>query len=157
MASSRVLISLVSAAAFAVAAAPAAACGGFPSTLSPGLGTSSTTNRSLNAGDIVTVTYSSPGAPAFRVFKSNPAPTEDIVPLTTGPVNGVATYTAPVTAANYTFSASRNGGDGQFASVTLTCAAPVPVPTMTEWSMILFGTVLAGSAVLFFERRRFMA
>ncbi len=29
-----------------------------------------------------------------------------------------------------------------------------PVPTMTEWAMILFGTVLAGSAALYIQRRR---
>jgi len=33
---------------------------------------------------------------------------------------------------------------------------PTPVPTMTEWAMILFGTILAGGAALMIQRRRFM-
>lgn len=32
-------------------------------------------------------------------------------------------------------------------------SAPAPVPTMTEWAMILFGAVLAGGAALFIQRR----
>lgn len=32
--------------------------------------------------------------------------------------------------------------------------APAPVPTMTEWAMILFGTILAGGAALYLQRRR---
>lgn len=34
---------------------------------------------------------------------------------------------------------------------------PVPVPTLSEWAMILFGTILAGSAALYVQRRRFTA
>lgn len=34
-------------------------------------------------------------------------------------------------------------------------AAPAPVPTMTEWAMLLFGTVLAGGAALYIQRRHF--
>lgn len=33
-------------------------------------------------------------------------------------------------------------------------SAPTPVPTMTEWAMILFGLILAGSAALYIQRRR---
>lgn len=32
--------------------------------------------------------------------------------------------------------------------------APVAVPTMTEWAMILFGTILAGGTALYLQRRR---
>lgn len=32
--------------------------------------------------------------------------------------------------------------------------APVSVPTMTEWAMIMFGTILAGGAALYIQRRR---
>lgn len=32
--------------------------------------------------------------------------------------------------------------------------APEPVPTLSEWAMILFGTILAGGAALCIERRR---
>lgn len=42
------------------------------------------------------------------------------------------------------------------ATDTLTVAgvAPTPVPTLTEWAMILLGVLLAGGAVLQLERRR---
>lgn len=33
-------------------------------------------------------------------------------------------------------------------------AAPAPVPTMTEWAMILFGSILAGGAALYIRRRQ---
>lgn len=33
-------------------------------------------------------------------------------------------------------------------------APPASVPTMTEWAMILFGTILAGGAALHIQRRR---
>lgn len=36
-------------------------------------------------------------------------------------------------------------------------AAPTPVPTMSEWAMILLGATLAGGAVLFLQRRRMAA
>lgn len=32
--------------------------------------------------------------------------------------------------------------------------SPAPVPTMSEWAMILFGMVLAGAAALYLQRRR---
>jgi len=32
--------------------------------------------------------------------------------------------------------------------------APTPVPTLTEWAMIMLGALLAGGAVLQLERRR---
>lgn len=31
---------------------------------------------------------------------------------------------------------------------------PTPVPTLSEWAMILFGTILAGGAALYIQRRR---
>lgn len=36
----------------------------------------------------------------------------------------------------------------------LSRAAPAPVPTMTEWAMIIFGTMLAGGAAFYIQRRR---
>ncbi|MEE2850367.1 MAG: hypothetical protein VX561_10920 [Pseudomonadota bacterium] len=35
----------------------------------------------------------------------------------------------------------------------LSRAAPTPVPTMTEWAMVLFGMILVGSAALYIQRR----
>ena len=51
-----------------------------------------------------------------------------------------------------------NPGAGVGQTYTLTAnPAPVPVsvPTMSEWAMILFGTILAGSAALYINRRRY--
>ncbi|MFE9082819.1 IPTL-CTERM sorting domain-containing protein [Brevundimonas sp. NPDC003935] len=39
-------------------------------------------------------------------------------------------------------------------TVTQVAAPPAAVPTMTEWAMILFGTILAGGAALYIQRRR---
>ena len=36
-------------------------------------------------------------------------------------------------------------------------AAPVSVPTLSEWAMVLFGTVLVGGAVLLIQRRKMVA
>lgn len=35
-----------------------------------------------------------------------------------------------------------------------TLVSPAPVPTLSEWAMILFGTLLAGSAALYIQRRQ---
>lgn len=40
------------------------------------------------------------------------------------------------------------------AQPTLTVTAPTPVPTLSEWAMILLGTILAGGAALFIQRRQ---
>lgn len=39
----------------------------------------------------------------------------------------------------------------------VTYGAPAPVPTLSEWAMILLGVLLAGSAALYLHRRRFVA
>lgn len=143
------------AALLAATAAPASACGGFPFSQGPGLGTSVTPNKLLNIGEVVTATYTNPGPDTLRIFKSAPAPIVDLLPTTAGPIAGSVTYTATATG-SYTFSATRLGGDGQFASITYTCAAapgPLPVPTLSEWSMILLGLLLAGGAALYIQRR----
>ncbi|WP_428152219.1 IPTL-CTERM sorting domain-containing protein [Brevundimonas sp.] len=38
-----------------------------------------------------------------------------------------------------------------------TVVGPAPVPTLSEWAMILFGTILAGGAALVIQRRRMTA
>lgn len=52
-------------------------------------------------------------------------------------------------------------GDFYVGSLTglyrLDYSAPAPVPTMSEWAMILFGTILAGGAALYIQRRRLTA
>lgn len=44
--------------------------------------------------------------------------------------------------------------DGPAAVVAGPAVGPATVPTMSEWAMILFGTMLAGGAALFIQRRR---
>lgn len=44
--------------------------------------------------------------------------------------------------------------DGPAAVVAGPAVGPTTVPTMSEWAMILFGTMLAGGAALFIQRRR---
>lgn len=45
-------------------------------------------------------------------------------------------------------------GDTLNSVETDACAVPVVVPTLSEWAMILFGTLLAGLAAVFINRRR---
>lgn len=47
-------------------------------------------------------------------------------------------------------------GDARF-SVTYQDVVATPVPTMSEWAMILFGAVLAGCAALYVQQRRLTA
>lgn len=42
-------------------------------------------------------------------------------------------------------------------AITLAGPAPAAVPTLSEWAMILFGTILAGGAALYIQRRKFTA
>ena len=46
---------------------------------------------------------------------------------------------------------------GQFIARAAQPQAPAPVPTLSEWAMILFGTILAGGAALYIQRRRLTA
>ena len=118
-----------------LAATPAAACSpSFPLNFGVGLGQSTYTNVPLDAGDVVTATLNSnPNGRQVRVFKSAPLPEVDMIPLTTAST-GSGTYTAPSTGL-YDLSALRLGPfDGNFASVTMTCAPGTPAPTVTSVS-----------------------
>lgn len=48
------------------------------------------------------------------------------------------------------------GGVGQTYTLTVS-TPPAPVPTLSEWAMILMGLTLAGGAVVLIQRRRFAA
>jgi hypothetical protein len=43
------------------------------------------------------------------------------------------------------------------AANNVAVAGPAPVPTLSEWAMILFGAILAGGAALYIQRRRLIA
>lgn len=70
----------------------------------------------------------------------------------------------PANAGVFGLSASTvtyTGGDNASPKVltagvrpTLTVTAPTPVPTLSEWAMILLGTILAGGAALYIQRRQ---
>lgn len=44
--------------------------------------------------------------------------------------------------------------DSRFIATFATVPPPAPVPTMSEWAMIILGTMLAGGAALYIQRRR---
>lgn len=68
--------------------------------------------------------------------------------------------TTPAAAGTYTpakFATQLSSGtvlDAPLTNPSYTITAPTPVPTLSEWAMILFGTVLAGAAALTIHRRR---
>ena len=61
-----------------------------------------------------------------------------------------------VTGGTFQFSNTNctNTSASNFAVALAAPPPPVPVPTMTEWAMVLFGTLLAGGAALYIQRRR---
>ncbi len=140
----------------ASAQAQAQSCGNFPFTLGPGLGSAGRNNVTNVVGDVVSVTFTNPGTTStLRVFKSSPAPVVDIVPRT-GAASGSGTYVA-TTSGLYAYFADRSVSpyDNNFATVNFTCAAAAaPVPTLSEWAMILLGMLLAGGAALTLQRQK---
>ncbi|WP_292057777.1 MULTISPECIES: DUF11 domain-containing protein [unclassified Brevundimonas] len=76
--------------------------------------------------------------------------TSAIVPLNTVP-GTVLTGVAEVTPSAPDPDMANNSAT---ATLTVGGVAPAPVPTLTEWAMILLGALLAGGAVLQLERRR---
>jgi len=64
--------------------------------------------------------------------------------------------------ANATNTASTDGifGGGlstDIRDLVLTRAGPAPVPTLSDWAMILFGLILAGGAAVYIQRREMAA
>jgi len=66
---------------------------------------------------------------------------------TTIGVGGLFTCTGACTGGNFTAGRS-------IATGSLVGAPVAPVPTLSEWAMILFGTILAGGAALYIQRRQ---
>jgi hypothetical protein len=72
----------------------------------------------------------------------------------------VLTYTFTATAGTHTLSSPTLTYDGggsvvmtAGANPTMVVAAPTPVPTLSEWGLILFGAILAGATALVLQRR----
>ena len=80
-------------------------------------------------------------------YNSNPAPAAQ---------NGI-TNTGFRIALNRDAPVLAGGSSSLYFDMQLFGVLPTPVPTMSEWAMILFGTVLAGGAALYIQRRRFSA
>jgi hypothetical protein len=85
------------------------------------------------------------------------------LPITAGNVYSFAFDASTLRAANpgsYAGGVVFNNGTAliNFADLTFevvqVAAAPAPVPTLSEWAMILLGLMLAGGAALFIQRRR---
>ena len=53
-----------------------------------------------------------------------------------------------------TFGAGSSYSNGPPAAFSLAPLAPVAVPTLQEWALILFGLILAGGAALYIQRRQ---
>lgn len=54
-------------------------------------------------------------------------------------------------------SAQTTNGVANVVITGVLVATAAPVPTLSEWAMILFGTILAGGAALYIQRRRIVA
>jgi len=63
------------------------------------------------------------------------------------------TYVASSASTRITFL-GRNDPQGVYIDDVSLVPAPAPVPTLSEWAMILFGLMLAGGAVLYIQRRQ---
>lgn len=94
------------------------------------------TNPVLAGGSAVLTTLTSRSIPTSGIVSTG---NSSMVSLTAG---GTFVPTAP----------NANNSTASFFSVANT---PAPVPTLSEWAMILFGAILAGGAALYIQRRRF--
>lgn len=78
-----------------------------------------------------------------------------------GPTNAQLQIRAADVVPNSTFAdldavgrTSTGPYDSRFIATFATATTPAPVPTMSEWAMIILGTMLAGSAALYIQRRK---
>ncbi|OYX55560.1 MAG: hypothetical protein B7Y86_12945 [Brevundimonas subvibrioides] len=83
------------------------------------------------------------------------------LPVTSGNVYSFSFDAASLRGAASTYAGGIGfiSGTGLQAGIDTTfevvqVAAPVPVPTLSEWALILFGLILAGGAALYIQRRQ---
>lgn len=113
----------------------------------------SPTSGPTSGGTSVTITGSGFTGATSVTFGGTPAAGFTLVSPTqitaTSPAGGVGPADVRVT--------TSNGVSANTAADDFTYGVVAPVPTMSEWAMILFGTILAGGAALYIQRRRMMA
>jgi len=107
-----------------------------------------------NGGDVSFVTAAGSGdgqTVLFLDFQTNLTDAGGSVALTTG-LSGEATCFTIGVACDFI------GVPGRVTSAgTVQGVVAAPVPTLSEWAMILFGLMLAGGAALYIQRRQLIA
>ncbi|WP_298159215.1 Ig domain-containing protein [Brevundimonas sp.] len=63
----------------------------------------------------------------------------------------------PTTTGSYSFTIVASDTAGSEGTRTFSGSVAEPVPTLSEWAMILFGLLLAGGAALYIQRRQLIA
>ena len=112
----------------------------------------------LDITSIPPVTASAGGTYAVTTSSDSPAPVVLTVDPASAGVCAVSGATLSLTAeGNCTFYANQAATTGYAAArgtdQTFYISTPAPVPTLSEWAMILLGTLLAGGAALHLQRR----
>lgn len=98
------------------------------------------TATGLNSGDTVQITLNAAGLAAVNAARGGEISFGFVNSTNGGGIDGI-------------FSQS-GGSSPRELILTPTAVAPTPVPTMSEWAMILFAAVMAGGAALYIQRRR---
>ena len=76
--------------------------------------------------------------------------------LTRGP-SPVAAVSGPGSCTGDNPNAQASTANSTGPTVVTVAAAPAPVPTLSEWAMIMLGLLLAGGAAIYIQRRQFVA
>lgn len=128
------------------------------------------TDASGTPTDYVITLQSTPGPPYLVNTVSDPNSYVGIVSVT--PTNSAANHNflcgqrgpylgspnaGPGNCRSSSFGSQSSAAFSSAPTVAEGPPLPAPVPTMGEWAMILFGTILAGGAALYIQRRRLTA
>ena len=106
----------------------------------------------FNVGEPFNQTLTSTGGTAPYTYTVPGGGLPDGITLTSGGVMaGTPTASGPY---SFTVRSTATGGALGNRTYSGTAVAPAPIPTLSEWAMILFGMILAGGAALFVQRRQ---
>lgn len=98
------------------------------------------------------------GQPLANIFTSNGSAAEAYVNATCTRVGkGIAATSPPDNCAGNGFNLGNSNASTVSPSPGVYSSPAAAVPTLSEWAMILFGTILAGGAALYIQRRRLTA